>query len=190
MKPHIIFGLLLVTACPFARSQVAPAATAGRADLRYALRYAENVDYTDTFGTWHTINTSGSINYTNGRTNHLFSLDYTGGYTSTLSGPPYSQGAFQVLSITQGLNRRKWMLDFSDEAGYRPQAPTTGFSGIPGIGEPIGSGLTSSQLILTVNTHALENQASAQIQHIVSPELILNGNATHDLLHYPDGNGI
>lgn len=192
MKAHYTLGLVLMAACPFAKSQVAPAATSGSAGLSYALRYSETANYADTLGTWHTIDTSGSLDYTNGRTNRPFGLVYSGGYTSTLSGPSYSQGAFQVLSISQGINWRKWLLEFSDDIGYRPQAPTTGFSGIPGTGEPIGAGSnpSSSQLILTVNTHALNNHVSGELQHILSHDLVLNINANHDLLRYPDGNGI
>ena len=192
MKSYFTLGLLLFAACPLARSQAAPAATAGSADLRYALRYSENAEFGETLEAWHTIDASGSLDYSSGRARAPFTLDYTGGYSSTISGPSYSTGAFQRLTLSQGFGWRKTFLTLSDDVGYRPQAPITGFSGIPGTGEPIGGGSNSpsSQLIFTLNTNTLDNTTSGELQHIFSHGLVFNANADHSMLRYPDGNGL
>ncbi len=191
MKSNCAIALFLFVASTFARGQVAPAATTGNADLQYALRYSETAEFADTLGTWHTIDTSGTLSYTNGGKRNPFNLDYTGGYSSTISGPSYATGAFHRLMLSQGFDWRKWSLTLSDDVGYRPQSPATGFSGISGTGEPIGPSPLppSDQLILTVNTHALNNSVSASVQHIVAHGSTFNVDAHDDLLRYPDGNG-
>src|SRR4051812_48930049 len=115
MRSYFTLALLSLAACPFAGSQAAPAATAGGADLRYAVRYSETVEFGDTLGTWHTINVSGSVDYTNGRTERPFSLDYTGGYGSTISGPSYGTGGYQRLWVSQRFNFHKWTVSLSDD---------------------------------------------------------------------------
>ena len=150
---------LLFAAGPISYGQAVPSASTGTASLQYSVRYSETAEFGGTIGNWHTITPSASLDYANGRKGFPFSLEYAGGYTSSLSGPSYSNGLFQRLLVSQGIEHAKWNLLMSDDVSYRPQAPTTGFSGIPGIGEPIGGGtnLPPGQLILTLNTHALEN---------------------------------
>src|SRR5215469_2969983 len=183
---------LFLAACQSTYSQVAPSATNGNADLRYSIRYSETAEFGGTLGNWHTIAPSASLDYANGRKRFPFSAEYAGGYTAALSGPAYSTGVFQHLLLSQGLNLRKWNFAINDDISYRPQSPTTGFSGIPGTGEPIGSeaGLPPSQLILTLNTHALDNVAGGQLRHMLNYRSILNVEANHDLLHFPDSNGL
>jgi hypothetical protein len=189
---RILAVCLLFTGCPIGYSQAAPSANRGVANLRYSFRYSEMADFGGNLGTWHTITPSGSLDYDNGRKRFPFSLEYVGGYTSALSGPSYTAGLFQRLFLLQGMSFGKSTISLSDDVSYRPESPTTGFSGIPGIGEPIGTGTNTppSQLILTVNSHALENAVHGGFRRILSPRSILNVEAAHDFLHFPDNNGI
>lgn len=190
MKSYFALSLLFV-ACSFAQSQVAPAATAGIADLKYALRYSETEEFSDALGTVHAIDTSGSLDYANGRTRRPFHLEYSGGYLSTISGASYG-GAYHHLQTSQGFEWRKSFLDFSDDVSYRRQAPITGFSGIPGTGEPIAGGTNppSDQLILTLNTPVLNNDVLGEFRRIVNHSLSISMNAHQGLLRYLDGNGL
>ena len=191
MRPYFTFVLISMAACPLARSQAAPAAGVGTADLQYAIRYSESGEFGDSLGTWHTIDTSGSLDYTNGRKRSPFSLNFTGGYSSTIAGPSYGTGAYERLLISQGLGFHKWSVTLSDDVGYRPQAPTTGFSGMPGTGEPIGSpNPPSSQSVLTVHTHALDNNASGEVQHTIGRGSAFRIDVQHSLLRFPDGDGL
>jgi hypothetical protein len=191
MKAILALCLLLATS-EITLGQVAPSASAGKAELDYSFRYSEIANFGDVLGDWHTITPSGSLSYLNGRTKFPFHLEYAGGYTFTISGPPYSSGAFQHLFLSQDLHYRKWTFTASDDVSYRPQSPTTGFSGIPGIGEPIGSGNTSppNQTILTLNTHVLENFGAGRLEHSLNYRTKLNIETSLDYLHYPDGNGL
>lgn len=192
MKMTLALVLLILAPSSLARCQAAPAATAGGENLTYSLRYSETLEIGGTLGNWHTITPSGSVNYSNGQIKHQFTLDYAGGYTATPSGPSYSTGTFQRLRVFEAFDWHKWNATLSDDVSYLPQAPTTGFSGIPGTGEPIGYGSNppSTQYILTVNTHALYNNTNAGLEHMLNhaSTFILAGN--YDLLRFPDGNGL
>jgi hypothetical protein len=187
----------LFIACAAAHAQVVPAATGPRGlplagTLHYAFRYSQTAEFGTSLGDWQTATPSASLDYTNGNERLPFSLTYGGGYTWTINGPSYSTGLFQRLSLSQGIDWRKWNVLVSDDVSYRPQAPTTGFSGIPGTGEPIGgsgSGPPSSQSILTLNTHVLNNDVNGEIEHSLNYGTSFNVGGSSELLRFPDGNG-
>jgi hypothetical protein len=195
MKTITTFFAILFTLSVSVHAQVEPAATGPlkvqiASNLEYSLRYSQNAQFGYGESDWQT-NASGSLNYANGKARYPFILDYAGGYTWTLAGPPYSTGVFQHLLVSQEAFWHKWTAALSDEVSYLPEAPTTGFSGIPGTGEPIGgAGPPSTQTILTLNTHTLNNNVKGQVDyHFDSADSISMGGAS-DLLRYPDGNGI
>jgi hypothetical protein len=136
---------------------------------------------------------SGSLNYLNGSERHPFTIEYGGGYTWTISGPSYGAGQSQRIFLSQGINWRKWKFTLGDDASYLPQAPTTGFLGIPGLGEPIGvtnPTPTSSQSILNLNTHAVENNANGSLEYDLNSATVLTGTGSDLLLRYPNGDGL
>ena len=144
-------------------------------------------------GDWQTSTPSVSLDYGNENQRHPFSLDYSGGYTWTLTGPTYSTGLFQHLLLSQGFERRKWNVRVSDDVSYRPQAPITGFSGIPGIGEPIGGPSPNpppTQTILTLNSRVVQNSLNGAIEHSLKYRSSLSAGGGTDLLRYPDGDGL
>jgi hypothetical protein len=97
------------------------------------------------------------------------------------------------LYLSQGINWRKWKFAVGDSASYLPQAPTTGFVGIPGFGEPIGvTNPTpgSSQSILTLNTHAVENFATGSLEHNLNAATTFGASGSSILLRYPNGDGL
>jgi hypothetical protein len=129
------------------------------------------------------------VDYANGKERHPLNLNYAGGYIWNSGGPNYPHGVFQRLLLSQGFVWRKWNLMASDDVSYRPQSPITGFSGIPGIGEPIGGpGSPSDQSIIT-NARALENTASGELGLYLNHATNLSAGGSSSLLSYPDGNG-
>jgi hypothetical protein len=173
-----------------------PAATgivrAGK-NLQYAARYDETAVFSSDQTNWQTATTSGSLNYMNTNERHPFTAQYTGGYTWTLTGPDYQSGQFHQLFLTQGLNWRKWKFLAGDDASYLPQAPTTGFSGIPGIGEPIGVSPinpVTGQTILTLNTHAVENNGTVDLEYNPRIQTAISFGGSSGLLRYPNGDGL
>jgi hypothetical protein len=184
--------------CAAAHAQVEPEATGPRklsvpGNLHYALRYSQTAEFGATLDDWQTSSASGSLDYANDKAHLPFHLNYGGGYTWTIAGPAYSTGLFQRLLLSQAYVQRKWNLLVSDDVSYRPQAPTTGFSGIPGIGEPIGGSSPtppSSELILTLNTHVVNNVVNGEYERSLSYGTTLSIGGGSELLRYPDGNGL
>jgi hypothetical protein len=198
MKTLLKITLVLLSASAVGRTQVVPTATGPSGPplgghLQVALRYSESVETSSELGNWQTISPSGELSYTNGKERFPFSVTYTGGYTFTLTGPGYSTGEFQRMLISQGFVNRKWNVNVSDNVSYLPQAPTLGFSGIPGTGEPIGgsgSAPSTTQSVLTLNTHVVNNNAAIQVVDNESHALSFQFGGTSNILRYPNNDGI
>ena len=188
---------IIFVGCTSVPAQVMPASTGSgglpvTGYLHYAIRYGQSAELGSKYGDWQTSCSSASLSYSNGNQRLPFNMTYIGGYTSTISGPPESTGAFQHLSLSQIGAWRKWVMMVSDDVSYRPQSPTTGFSGIPGIGEPIGvfgPYPPSSQTILTLKTPVVDNSANGEIRHILGHGTFFSAGGSSELLRYLDGNG-
>ena len=189
--------VLLIAICVAAPAQVVPAATGGAPignKLNYVLYYSQMTEMAGSLGDWQTAAASASVSYANGKDRSPFSMTYSGGYTWTLAGPSYLTGFFQHLLLSQGIVWHKWNFTVNDDASYFPEAPMIGFSGIPGIGEPVGVPAPpitpSNQSILTLNTHVVQNDVSGATAYHFSHATALSAGGSFDLLRYPDDNGL
>lgn len=191
MKAWLALLAVPAAVCSTLHSQVVPAGTGVGTNFGYVLRYGQTAHFGGDLGNWQTATPSGEVHYRNGHRKTPFSLSYAGGYTWTLTGPTeYSTGFFQRLYLLQVMSGEKWKASLIDDVSYRPTAPVTGFSGIPGTGEPIGNpSPPPSQSILTVGTHALDNLAAGDLTRILSPKYSASVGANYGLLFFPDGNG-
>jgi hypothetical protein len=192
MKTLLVVVVSLIVVRSGLYAQVVPEATGGATNFSYFLRYSQSAHFGGSLGDWQTANASGEVEYYNGRRTTPFNLSYVGGYSWTLAGPSeYSTGFFQYLSLHQVTSIHNWKLALSDNVSYRPQAPVTGLSGIPGTGEPIVvPPPPPNQSILTVGTYALNNLATVEGSRILNPRFTLSLGSSYDLLFYPDGNGL
>ena len=192
MKVWLALLAVLAAVCSTLNAQVAPAGTGVATNFSYVIRYGQTAHLGEGLGNWQTATPSGEVDFTNGHRKTPFSLIYAGGYTWTLTGPTqYSTGFFQRLSLHQVMEGGKWKASLGNDVSYRPEAPFTGFSGIPGTGEPIGApSPPPSQSILTLGTHALDNLATGELTRILSPAFSVSVGATYDLLFFPDSNGL
>ena len=189
---------ILLTAGTAVYAQVEPAATGPGVplpggNLNYSAHYSQTAEFGSYFGDYQTVNASADVDYSNGKDRRPFSVTYGGGYTWTISGPGYGNGLFQHLLVSQGYVWRKWNVTASDDVSYRPQAPTTGFSGVAGTGEPIGTPNPPppvAQSILTVNTHVVNNDLIGEADHRLNYATSVNAGGSYGLLRFPDGNGI
>ena len=177
--------------------QVGPSATAPGNPLhglQYAFRYSQTARFSDQYSTSQTSNASASAAYTSKSVSTPFSMDYVGGYRWILSGKDYGDGGqFHHMYLSQGFVGRRWNFQVYDNVAYLPQSPTTGFSGIPGIGEVIGvqNPVTSTNSsILVVSTHVLTNEVSGQLDHRLNYATSLGITGGAFLINFPDGNGI
>jgi hypothetical protein len=172
MKPsHTVFAILFI-ASTAAKAQVVPAVTGPTGlpvsgTLNYGLRYSQ----TSQFGgdqdgqLWGFA--SGDASYTNISQRLPFRMQFGGGFGWDWAHTSSARDFFEHLSLSQAIVGRAWSLTAGDNVSYSYQTPTTGFSGIPGTGEPIGgSGSTSvpDQTILALNTRMLDNFATIGLQ--------------------------
>jgi hypothetical protein len=165
----------------------------GAAHLYYNLNYAQTAEFGGSLGDWQMLSPSASVDYANGNNRLPFDLKYTGGYTETLSGPTYETGLFQRLLLSQGIVWRKWRITVTDDVSYRPQSPTTGFSGIPGVGEPIGVASPtppSNQTILTLRAQVVDNAVHGEVEDNLNFATTLNASGTSEVMRYTSGSGL
>jgi hypothetical protein len=141
-----------------------------------------------------TTSLSGSLGYLSSSPNKPFSLVYSGGYLySTMPGYPGSS-TFQNLAASQVYTTKNWNFVVDDAVSYLPQAPTTGLSGIPGVGDigvvsvPIGD--EPSQSILTNYEVRLGNGVNGSATRRINASWSANGSASWQILHFFGNGGI
>jgi hypothetical protein len=207
MKPgHTILAILFI-ASGAASAQVAPAAagatgqppaTAGAAGLpvggtlRYDLHYSETSQFGNGQDGQQWSIASGDASYANTNMRIPFSMQYGGGYGWSWNGSHSGGNVFQHLSLSQGVVWRSWNLTANDNVSYTFETPTTGFSGVPGTGEPIGgpgSTLLPDQTILTQNTRSIDNFTTIAIGHSLNYATTLNFGGAWGQMRFIDNNG-
>lgn len=208
-----LFALLLAPgavlygqATPTATASVSstPASTAGShagftlpsvdGTIHYALSASEIVQY-GYFGSGNTTGTgalSGDVSYSSLSTRAPFNLMYAGGVLLSESS---GQGTttYQDLSASQSLTAGKWVFGLSDSASYLPQSPTTGYSGIPGVGDvgvlPIqGPSLGPAGGVLTYSGNRVSNVASGSAERLLTGKTSVSAMGSWSILHFLEGN--
>lgn len=192
-----LVAFLLVTLAATA-AQVQPAATEGHLPtlprtMNYSLNYSQTAEFGSGIGDWQTSTLSGTLNYSNGKTRYPLSLEYGGGYNWIIAGPDYGAGLFQRLFMSQGMVWHNWNASLSNNVSYTPETPTFGFTGIPGIGEPIAGSTTAppspNQSILTLNTDVVDNTTTGQVTHNLNSAAIVTFGGSYDIFRFPNGDG-
>lgn len=197
MKTLIVLSMLL-GACSAAAAQVAPQGLSPSklsigGDLSYAVRYSQMAAfYGSSQGSSQQAILSGDLAYTNGDQRAPFSATLGAGYTWNLAGADNWSGPYENFILSQGLVARGWSITASDNVSYFKLTPTTGFSGVPGTGEPIGQPnpvSSTNQSILTIGTTSISNSAMGSFIRQINKTWSLTGGGGQQLLRYPDGNG-
>jgi hypothetical protein len=187
----------LFTVCAAGIAQVVPEATGPgvpvSGKLHFDLRYSETAAFGGFQDGQQRIFASGDAGYANDSERLPFTMQYGGGYSWTFAGPSETGGVFQRLSLSQGFVGRSWNLTAGDNVSYTFETPTTGFSGVPGSGEPIGgSGSTTppDQTVLTLNTRMLDNFTTLAAGHRLDFATSLNLGGSSGQMRFIDGNGL
>lgn len=134
---------------------------------------------------------SGNLAYISKSERDPFSVIYSGGYLFSKVPGSSESSTFQDLAASQVLRTRAWVFVVSDVVSYLPGAPTTGLSGVAGVGDVgvyPGGGLGPDQNILTNYAERLSNGLSGSATWELGPSLSLEGSASWYLLHFT-GNG-
>lgn len=137
---------------------------------------------------------SGTASYNSRSLVHPFGMLYAGGL---LLGNLYSNDLtpYQNFAISQGLVKGAWNFGVSDSVSYLPESPTTGLSGIPGVGD-LGSQPTQGPSsgpaggILTNNATNVSNALTGDVERRLSGRTSVSGSATWSILRFPNSNGL
>lgn len=137
---------------------------------------------------------SGNLAYLSKSEQDPFSMVYSGGYLFNASSDGSYSTTFQDLAVSQVMRTRAWTYVVADALSYLPGAPTTGLSGVAGVGDvgvpPVQTGIGPDQNILTNYSNRLSNGLSGSATWQVSPNLDVEGSASWQLIHFDGASGI
>jgi hypothetical protein len=115
-----------------------------------------------------------------------FSMVFSGGRAWSTSGQPST--LYLNLALSQVVTTRTWNFVLSDSVGYLPQTPSTGLSGIPGVGDlgvpPPQAGTDTGQGLLTVYSTRVNNSASLSAQHSLTGKTSIQVSGTYTTLRF------
>jgi len=195
MKRNTILSIELAllaafSLCAVARAQVEPAAVGASAKLDYDFGYSQTADIYAGYDVPQERGiASGEIEYLNGHARTPLNLMYSGGYIAGISGKGSGTGFFQHLMISQGYQARSWSTTLKEELNFYPESPTTGFSGIPGVGILPGLPGQGDQPILSLNTLSLYNAVTATFMHTINYDTTFSVDGNYTSVRFPDGGG-
>jgi hypothetical protein len=133
---------------------------------------------------------SGDVAYTAKSETMPFSMFLAGGVSLT-NGQGLGTTTFWNVGVTQGFISRRWALNFSDSFSYLPQSPTTGLSGIPGVGDlgavPVqGPAQGPGGGVLSFSGNRVVNQLSGSAERQLSPATSISGTGSWSIIHFFD----
>jgi hypothetical protein len=131
---------------------------------------------------------SGNLAYLSRSENNPFSLIYSGGVTFGNVPGNSTADFYQNLAASQVYRTRSWVFVASDSFSLLPNSPTTGLSGVAGVGDvgviPVQTGIGPTQAILTTNSTRYSNGLEGSATWQVTPSLDLEGSGTWQVLKF------
>jgi hypothetical protein len=202
MKIRIAISALLLTANVICHAQAVPTAESSMSSnlgpnlpsldgvLHYALSASEVIQY-GYYGPGdvsHSTDLTGNVAYTSPSTVRPFSVLFAGG---VLLGNQSGQGTstFWNIAASQGYVTRHWVFNISDSFSFLPQSPTTGLSGIPGVGDlgafPVqGPSAGPAGGILTESGDRISNGLSGSVERQIAANTSISGSGSWGVLHF------
>ena len=211
MKFRIAVSTLLLTVSSISYGQAVPAGgtpmssmTANSVgpnlpDLDGVTHYALSASETIQLGYYgpgevtHSTVLSGDVAYTAKSRTLPFSMLFAGG---GVFGNQSGQGTtgYANLALSQGLVTRSWVFNISDSVSFLPQSPTTGLSGIPGVGD-IGTLPVQGPVegpaggILSNAGNRIANSLSGSAERQLNRNTSISGSGSWAVLHFLDDSG-
>lgn len=212
MKSRLVILTALLSVCHVVRGQAAPAGVAtsenyfttsllptlgstfGDGIIHYSLGAGEIIQYGLYSGsnTNFTTNLSGTVGYGGNNPRFPFSMLYAGGLLLTNFDQASAQ-TYQNATVSQGFVITPRMnFSVSDSVSYLPQSPTTGYSGIPGVGDlgTIGPAQGPAGGILTYYGKRVSNSLNGGLERKLTASTSISGSAGWDILRFVDGVGV
>jgi hypothetical protein len=209
MKIRIAVSLLVLTMGSISHGQAIPAGGTSMGPssgpnlpsldgiLHYALSASEVIQY-GYYGSGevtHSTVLSGDVAYTAKSTVRPFNLLFAGG---VILGNQSGQGTtyYTSASVSQGYVTRSWVFNISDTVSFLPQSPTTGLSGIAGVGD-IGSLPVQGPVegpaggIFSNAGNRVANSLTGSVERQISHDTSISGVGSWSVLHFlDDGDGL
>ena len=136
---------------------------------------------------------SGNLAYLSNSERDPFSAVISGGYLFNTGSSGVGSSGFADVAASQVYRTRAWVFVVSDGFSYLPQSPTTGFSGVPGLGDigipPVQTGAGPDQTILTNSGQRISNGLSGSATWQLTGSTDLQGSGSWQILHFV-GNSI
>src|SRR5581483_11662110 len=161
--------------------------------LTYSLSGSEMLETTSEAGASVDSSTalSGNLGYLSISQRFPFSMVYSGGLFFTSVPGNSSTETFQDLAVSQVAQSKSWVFVVSDSLSYLPGAPTTGLSGVAGVGDvgvfPVQTGIGPDQSILTNSGTRIANGVQGSATWQTTPSLDLEASGAWQVLHFNGG---
>jgi hypothetical protein len=203
MNIRITISALLLTVSSISHGQALPTAGPSMAPgtsgpnlspldgiLHYALTASEVVQlgYYGPSEATHSTVLSGDVAYTAKSTVHPFNMVFSGGVAIGNQG---GQGTttFWNVSASQGFVTRKWIFNISDSFNFLPQSPTTGLSGISGVGDlgavPVpGPGEGPAGGVFSTAGNRIGNTLSGSVERQIDHATSISGTGSWSVLNF------
>jgi hypothetical protein len=206
MKIRVALSALLLGAGTISYGQALPTATATATPnpflppldgvVHYALSASEIVQlgYYGSGVVSETTALSGDVAYQTTSQTKPFNLLFAGGILF-----PNQQGqgvsGFVNAAVSQGLITRNWNFNVSDSFSFLPESPTTGLSGIAGVGDlgviPIQSPTDGpAGGILSISGDRIGNTVTGSLERNLDRSTSISGLASWSVLRFLGGNEI
>lgn len=156
--------------------------------LSYSLSGSEMVETGFSNGVETSTALSGNLAYISKSDRNPFSLVYSGGYLFTKVPGSSTSETFQDIAVSQVAHLRSWVFVASDAFSYLPNSPTTGLSGVAGVGDigvyPVQTGVGPTQDILTTSGTRIGNGLQGSATWQMTPRVDLEGSASWQILQF------
>lgn len=162
--------------------------------LHYSVSASEQVQfgYYGPSETTSSTGLTGNLAFTAKSETKPFSAALSGGLLLP-NGQGQGTSTFWDVSVTQGIVGRRWAATVSDSFSFLPQSPTTGLSGIPGVGdlgaEPVqGPVAGPGGGVLTYSGDRIINSVNGSVERQIARATSISGAGTWSIIHFVDAN--
>jgi len=161
--------------------------------LQYAVSASESLSwgYYGNQGSAKSTNLTGDVGYISNSKRDPFSMVFSGGHSLSTSGQP-SYSYFN-LALSQVVAAGRWSFVLSDSVSYLPGTPTTGLSGVPGVGDlgvaPVQLGGDVSQGVLTNYSNRVNNTAMGSLGRQLTGKTSISASGAYTWTGFLDSSG-
>jgi hypothetical protein len=162
--------------------------------LHYSMTASQQVQF-GYYGSGETTSStglSGNLSFTAKSETKPFSTTLSGGLLLP-NGQGQGISTFWNVGVTQGIVGRRWAATVSDSFSFLPQSPTTGLSGIPGVGD-LGADPVQGPVagpgggVLTYSGDRIFNSLSGSVERQIAPATSISGSGSWSIIHFLDQN--